>query len=108
MFDHKAYHKKWRKANKDKMKSNAVKHRYGVSLEEYEEKIKPCKNCGICGREFQNDKDKHFDHNHISKKFRGVLCTNCNLGLGHFKDNKEILSSAINYLIENDYRELTL
>lgn len=39
-----------------------------------------------------------LDHNHETNKFRGWLCHNCNMGIGAFKDNQEILSKAIEYL----------
>lgn len=42
----------------------------------------------------------HIDHNHKTGKYRGLLCDNCNLGLGHFKDSPALLSKAINYLKE--------
>lgn len=38
------------------------------------------------------------DHNHETKKVRGLLCTNCNAGLGMFKDSIEKLELAIDYL----------
>ena len=42
-----------------------------------------------------------IDHNHITGKIRGLLCSQCNIGLGHFKvDEKsiELLLAAISYL----------
>lgn len=39
-----------------------------------------------------------MDHNHKTEKFRGMLCSHCNRGLGNFKDNIEILEQAILYL----------
>ena len=38
------------------------------------------------------------DHNHITGAFRGWLCHSCNRALGNFKDNIELLTSAVNYL----------
>jgi len=40
----------------------------------------------------------HADHDHDSSQPRGVLCHNCNVALGNFKDNPEILQAAIEYL----------
>jgi hypothetical protein len=38
------------------------------------------------------------DHEHQALFPRGILCTNCNHGVGHFKDNPEIMQSAIEYI----------
>lgn len=38
------------------------------------------------------------DHIHESGKVRGLLCGNCNNGLGRFKDSIQSLENAINYL----------
>jgi hypothetical protein len=43
------------------------------------------------------------DHNHNTNEIRKLLCNSCNLGLGLFKENKEFLKSAINYLIEHEH-----
>lgn len=42
-----------------------------------------------------------IDHCHTTGEFRGLLCANCNQGLGRFKDNIESLENAINYLKKN-------
>ena len=40
------------------------------------------------------------DHCHNTGKVRGLLCRDCNTGLGHFKDNTKRLEDAIDYLKE--------
>ena len=39
-----------------------------------------------------------IDHLHGSTHVRGLLCSECNKGLGMFKDNRNIMKSAIKYL----------
>lgn len=39
-----------------------------------------------------------LDHCHETGEFRGFLCNNCNIALGRFKDDPEILLNAIAYL----------
>jgi hypothetical protein len=39
---------------------------------------------------------------HKTGKVRGILCPSCNLALGLFKDNVDVLSEAIIYLNKNE------
>lgn len=50
--------------------------------------------CVICG----STEKLTIDHDHNTGMVRGALCTNCNLGLGHFKDDPELLEFAALYL----------
>lgn len=40
----------------------------------------------------------HIDHLHGTEVIRGLLCGECNMGLGKFKDNRNSLKKAIKYL----------
>jgi hypothetical protein len=62
-------------------------------LEEQEHK------CAIClTSDTDLDKLLSVDHCHTTGKIRGLLCNNCNLALGNFKDNLNSLENAIKYL----------
>lgn len=39
-----------------------------------------------------------LDHNHKTGLGRGWICDSCNTGIGRFKDEIELLKSAINFL----------
>ncbi len=51
--------------------------------------------CYVCGKH-----ELHIDHCHESGRVRGLLCNSCNLGLGNFKDDIELLLKAVEYLEE--------
>jgi hypothetical protein len=56
--------------------------------------------CKICGTPHIETRigRLRLDHNHDTGEIRGLLCHNCNLGLGLFKDDKQSLLKAIKYL----------
>lgn len=56
--------------------------------------------CAICGETFIEPSNACIDHNHKTGEIRGLLCRNCNLGIGLFKDNPELLIKAMEYLLE--------
>jgi hypothetical protein len=50
--------------------------------------------CDIC----KERPATHLDHCHTTGKIRGLLCTQCNTGLGMFFDRTDVLRAAIDYL----------
>ena len=86
-----------------------LKSRYGITYEEFcQMHFDQCEMCAVCGCHIGIIKSDggpptaHVDHDHETGKIRGLLCGNCNLGLGMFKDDKEILNDAIDYLLERE------
>jgi hypothetical protein len=77
----------------------------GLSIEWYDSLPKEC---GICKTTDPGEKGWCLDHDHkccplgvrsgCLKCVRGILCSNCNRGLGHFKDNPELFRSAVKWL----------
>lgn len=68
----------------------------GVLKEEYARayEAKETGECVICG----SKQNIVIDHDHVSGRVRGALCQNCNFGLGHFKDDPDLLELAAMYI----------
>ena len=92
----------WHKTESGKLSSTntKLKARFGISLDDYNKMLEEQKGlCLICNDSISyNGHRLSVDHNHITGKIRGLLCKACNFGLGHFKDNQELLRKAIIYL----------
>lgn len=108
--------KAWREANPEKAKENR-KRNYEINKERdltYSTKYNRLKRTGVTDEKYQIQLEKQqglcaickgtctkalaADHCHNTNTFRGLLCNNCNRGLGHFKDNPQLLIQAIKYL----------
>jgi hypothetical protein len=71
---------------------------YGLNYSSYEDMLSRQEGmCAIC-TSLEGPK-LTVDHNHKTGKIRGLLCDNCNKGLGMFRDNPSALASAITYLL---------
>ena len=73
---------------------------YDIDIETYNNMFAEQRGCcAICG-EHQSTFDKALaiDHDHVTGKVRGLLCILCNTALGKFKDDQNLLHSAIEYL----------
>lgn len=99
-----AYNKKWRSENleyaKLRDKRHNLKRNFRLTLEEYEH-MKAAQNygCAICQKNRSSiKKDLCVDHDHETGKIRGLLCDNCNRGIGLLQDNINLLHKAIEYL----------
>lgn len=76
-----------------------LKREYGITPERYDEMYREHGGvCAICKKSCSTGKRLSVDHCHGSGKVRGLLCGNCNQGLGKFMDDAELLKSAIKYL----------
>lgn len=80
-----------------------LKKAYGITPEQYDAMNRSQGGaCAICKNlPNANGGDKgrlHVDHCHTTGKVRGLLCNNCNNGLGRFRDSSELLTSAAAYI----------
>jgi len=94
----------WYKRCPDEAKDKRLRTRYGITLYQVRQMANDCNwKCPICGVEMvvgskNSNATLAVDHDHITGKVRGVLCHQCNRGLGAFKDNYQILEKALAYL----------
>lgn len=80
--------------------------KHGISVEQYNECLERQGGCAVCGTPTPNWVNWVIDHDHAccpgdtgcAKCFRGILCQQCNLGLGHFDDDPAKLIAAVAYL----------
>lgn len=101
-----AYRRRNSEAVRERYRFYHLERTYGVTKEQflvlYEEQG-GC--CAVCKKSikildcFDNMSDiAHLDHDHKTNEIRGLLCTKCNKGLGHFDDNITALRNAAEYL----------
>ncbi len=70
--------------------------KYGISQSEFDELlVRQTGRCAICSEPMPRPA---VDHCHTVGAVRGLLCSPCNTGLGHFKDSPARLLAAIQYL----------
>lgn len=73
-----------------------IKARYGITLGEWDSLFaEQGGKCAIC---LEVPINPHTDHCHLTGTVRGILCPDCNKGLGLFKDDIARLQAAIKYL----------
>ncbi len=97
--DRAAARKYWHGLSSEKRRDKHYKRFYGMSFDCVQELLEQQEGkCAICEDELI---EFHVDHNHNTGAVRGLLCVNCNTGLGQLKDSVSVLSSAIAYLNTN-------
>jgi formylmethanofuran dehydrogenase subunit E len=90
---------KYYESKRDVIRNKNIFRNYGITIEQKTQMIIDQNNCcAICGEQLSNSRFTHIDHDHKTNKVRGILCANCNSGIGMFKDNVNKLKRAIVYL----------
>jgi hypothetical protein len=118
----KTYSKNWhfQPYNQVKRYASHILKRYGLSVDDLTTMYETQGGgCAICNKSIPNPTEegaKRFitsiDHNHAccptetscGTCVRGLLCRDCNLMLGHAKDDLETLKKAVNYLELNSLK----
>lgn len=76
--------------------------KYGLSEQEFQKLYSNQSGiCAICGG-VDKGKELAIDHDHKTGKVRGLLCSRCNQGLGLFRDNSDLLTKAVLYLMDRE------
>lgn len=107
----KAYYARYRAENPDKIAEHnrraALKRKYGMTIEEYDLLVdQQGGRCAICPATEPGGGPSrrgywHVDHDHATGRIRGLLCMDCNVGLGRLGDSVEGLERALAYLKRN-------
>lgn len=91
-------------SEKCRVENSYLTRMYGITKADYDTmEAEQEGKCAIC-REFNFAMGTYHtgklmvDHDHDSGKVRGLLCHNCNRGIGLFKDSPEVASAAAQYL----------
>ncbi len=96
--------RQYRRANKEKI---AVGHRrrqlttlYGLSIEDYDALYRKQRGkCAVCEIKFvELPRAPQVDHDHKTKRVRGLLCSSCNPAIGLLGDTPRLLQRAVAYL----------
>jgi hypothetical protein len=98
IFDENSYYNRggWKKRRENSWRQRGM---VGMTYDLYEQMLIDQNNkCAICNLEHTDIKKLHVDHCHNTGKVRGLLCSNCNNGMGKLGDSIERLELVINYL----------
>lgn len=103
--------KEWYLLNKDHVADVAMQRRCGITLRQYEEMLYAQGNkCAICGatESYKGSTIVRFSIDHdrsccpslksCGRCVRGLLCHHCNVGIGHLRDDIDLLEAAVAYL----------
>lgn len=97
-----------------------LKTKYGIDFADFDALLSSQDGrCVICQHELvyglpkgsrpeEGQREAVVDHDHATGDVRGILCRQCNSGLGLLGDNVEALTAALSYLLSPSHQRLTL
>ncbi len=89
-----------RSCKTEQAKNTYNKRLYGIDNNQYRAMLLSQNGvCAICGMPPKAGHRLVIDHCHSTSVVRGLLCGKCNIGLGHFGDDLDLLASATSYII---------
>jgi len=105
------YQMSYRNKNRNILSDKERERRFGITRQEYAEMfLKQNGTCAICSQpetatRLGKVKALSVDHNHKTGVVRGLLCSDCNTGIGKLKEDRNIFLSAIQYLNKHSDKE---
>jgi hypothetical protein len=86
-----------------------IRRTYGLTMEGFNAILeKQNGRCAICGTDnpasngrTSDRQNWHVDHDHNTKRVRGLLCFRCNVAIGHLQDDPILVKAALDYLINS-------
>jgi hypothetical protein len=103
-----AIQREWRRQNPSKTKAQWRRHRlkraHGITEADYRAMLASQGGmCAICGGPPKACLGDVFcvDHDHVTGQIRGLLCGNCNKGIGCLADDPDIVTAAAAYLLQH-------
>jgi hypothetical protein len=95
--------KQWETENRMRhastQRKQLLKRTYRLTVDQWHELLQKQEGkCPICKTDDPGGRNWHTDHDHATGEIRGILCSRCNIMLGHARDSVEILLAAISYL----------
>ena len=74
---------------------------YGIDVEDYERMLEEQNGgCYICGKKPEGTRALDIDHDHVTGKVRGLLCSNHNRALGLLNDDVLLMLKSVEYLVK--------
>lgn len=99
-----AYRRAHRAQNRNSYRDKSLRAMFGLTIADYEEmSARQGGVCACCGQPETVARKGHdlclaVDHCHVTGRIRGLLCANCNQGIGRFRDDPNLLRKAAAYL----------
>lgn len=98
---HKAYQAEYRRRpdRKRAMRDLYYRRTFGISADEFDAMLEAQGGvCAICRQRPEREASLHVDHCHRTGRIRGILCVNCNQGIGKLGEDPELFRRAAEYL----------
>lgn len=90
-------------------RESKLRKRFGITADDYDRMLAEQGHvCAICG-EIERVVDHRgkvrflsVDHDHETGAVRGLLCFTCNVGIGAFKERRDLIEAAAHYLVVSE------